>query len=199
MLEGPCADWHEPDTLPAFCCRVGTPQRLAERNSNLSDQASLRRRPCGRSIRFPWPPVGSITSEKGMDQQALDRNQASEVGKTCTGAGYGLSAAWQERNANPAEFRIPAVFYWHPEDWKPACQRCSLVLVMGFRLAAALKVLETGGGSSSPMRSPPSVNIARLTYLLVCECAGVAVALSTKGTIFEVQLWMGMLGGLLKG
>ena len=87
-------------TLPAFCCRDGTPQRIAERNSNLSDQASLRRRPCGRSIRFPWPPVGSTTSEKGVDQQALDRNQASEAGKTCTGAGYGLSAAWQDRNVH---------------------------------------------------------------------------------------------------
>jgi len=46
------------------------------------------------------------------------------------------------------------------------------------------------------MRSPPSVNIARLTYLLVCEGAGVAVALSTRGTMFEVQLWTGILGGL---
>ncbi len=46
------------------------------------------------------------------------------------------------------------------------------------------------------MRSPPSVNVARLTYLLICEAAGVAVALSTKGTQFEVQLWKGILGGL---
>ena len=46
------------------------------------------------------------------------------------------------------------------------------------------------------MASPPSVNIARLTYLLVCEAAGVAIALSTKGTLFEVPLSTGMLSGL---
>ena len=48
----------------------------------------------------------------------------------------------------------------------------------------------------SPMGSPPSVNVARLTYLLVCEAAGVAIALSTKGTMFEVPLWIGIAGGL---
>lgn len=46
------------------------------------------------------------------------------------------------------------------------------------------------------MASPPSVNIARLTYLLVCEAAGVAIALSTRGTVFEVPLSIGIIGGL---
>ena len=45
------------------------------------------------------------------------------------------------------------------------------------------------------MGSPPSVNVARLTYLLVCEAAGVAIALSTKGTMFEVPMSTGILGG----
>ena len=34
-----------------------------------------------------------------------------------------------------------------------------------------------------------SVNIARLVYLLVCQAAGVAIALSTKGTL------IGRVGG----
>jgi uncharacterized protein YacL len=46
------------------------------------------------------------------------------------------------------------------------------------------------------MASPPSVNIARLIYLLVCEAAGVAIALSTRGTMFEVPMSTGILGGL---
>ncbi|MCB1130163.1 MAG: hypothetical protein KDN05_03480, partial [Verrucomicrobiae bacterium] len=46
------------------------------------------------------------------------------------------------------------------------------------------------------MGAPPSVNVARLTYLLVCEAAGVAIALSTKGTFFEVPLSTGILGAL---
>ena len=46
------------------------------------------------------------------------------------------------------------------------------------------------------MYSPTSVNIARLTYLLVCEAAGVAIALSTKGTMCEVAMSTGMLSGL---
>lgn len=46
------------------------------------------------------------------------------------------------------------------------------------------------------MASPPSVNVARLTYLLICESAGVAIALSTKGTMFEVPMSTGILGGL---
>jgi uncharacterized protein YacL len=46
------------------------------------------------------------------------------------------------------------------------------------------------------MKSSPSINVARLTYLLVCEAAGVAIALSTRGTMFEVPLYTGILGGL---
>lgn len=46
------------------------------------------------------------------------------------------------------------------------------------------------------MRSPPSVNVARLTYLLVCEGAGVAISLSTKGTMFEVPMSTGILAGM---
>jgi uncharacterized protein YacL len=46
------------------------------------------------------------------------------------------------------------------------------------------------------MGSTPSVNVARLTYLLVCEAAGVAIALSTKGTPIEVPMSTGLLGGL---
>lgn len=44
--------------------------------------------------------------------------------------------------------------------------------------------------------SPPSVNIARLTYLLVCEAAGVAIALSTRGSALEVPMSTGILAGL---
>ena len=42
------------------------------------------------------------------------------------------------------------------------------------------------------MSSTPSVNIARLIYLLVCEAAGVAIAFSTG-----VHVSIGMIGGLL--
>ena len=45
------------------------------------------------------------------------------------------------------------------------------------------------------MPSHPSVNVARLTYLLVCEAAGVAIALSTRGTL-DIPIVTGMLGGL---
>jgi uncharacterized protein YacL len=45
------------------------------------------------------------------------------------------------------------------------------------------------------MSSHPSVNVARLTYLLVCEAAGVAIALSTKGTL-DISIVTGILGGL---
>lgn len=45
------------------------------------------------------------------------------------------------------------------------------------------------------MSSHPSVNVARLTYLLVCEAAGVAIALSTNGTL-DISVVTGMLGGL---
>lgn len=46
------------------------------------------------------------------------------------------------------------------------------------------------------MPSSPSVTVARLLYLLICEIAGVAIALSTKGGPFEVPLSTGILGGL---
>jgi uncharacterized protein YacL len=46
------------------------------------------------------------------------------------------------------------------------------------------------------LSSSPSVNVARLTYLLVCEAAGVAIALSTKGTGIEVSVSLGLLGGI---
>lgn len=45
------------------------------------------------------------------------------------------------------------------------------------------------------MTSHPSVNVARLTYLLVCEAAGVSIALSTKGLI-DISIVTGLLGGL---
>lgn len=45
------------------------------------------------------------------------------------------------------------------------------------------------------MSSHPSINVARLTYLLVCEAAGVAIALSTKGTL-NISIGTGMLCGL---
>lgn len=45
------------------------------------------------------------------------------------------------------------------------------------------------------MSANPSVNVARLTYLLVCEAAGVAIALSTKGTL-DITIGTGLLGGL---
>ncbi len=45
------------------------------------------------------------------------------------------------------------------------------------------------------MKSHPSVNVARLVYLLVCEAAGVAIALSTKGTL-DISIVTGLLGGL---
>lgn len=45
------------------------------------------------------------------------------------------------------------------------------------------------------MNSQPAVNVARLTYLLVCELAGVAIALSTKGTL-DISIVTGLLGGL---
>ena len=65
----------------------------------------------------------------------------------------------------------------------------------GFCLAGRLQFREAPDVFPS-MASPPSVNVARLTYLLVCEAAGVAIALSTKGTMFEVPMSTGILGGL---
>jgi uncharacterized protein YacL len=46
------------------------------------------------------------------------------------------------------------------------------------------------------MKAPTSVNIARLLYLLLCEAAGVIVALSTKGNLhWELPIWGGLLIG----
>jgi uncharacterized protein YacL len=39
--------------------------------------------------------------------------------------------------------------------------------------------------------------VARLTYLLVCELAGVAIALSTRGGEVELPVWIGVAGGLV--
>ena len=47
------------------------------------------------------------------------------------------------------------------------------------------------------MAAPPSVNVARLTYLVVCELAGVAIALSTRGSEVEVPVWVGLVGGMV--
>lgn len=47
--------------------------------------------------------------------------------------------------------------------------------------------------------APASVNVARLIYLLVCEGAGVAIALSTKATPVEVSMTTGLVGGLVIG
>jgi uncharacterized protein YacL len=44
-----------------------------------------------------------------------------------------------------------------------------------------------------------SANIARLVYLLVCQAAGVAIALSTKGTLIEMSVTTGFLIGLAIG
>jgi uncharacterized protein YacL len=44
-----------------------------------------------------------------------------------------------------------------------------------------------------------SVNIARLVYLLVCQAAGVAIALSTRGTSIEISISSGLLSGLTVG
>lgn len=44
-----------------------------------------------------------------------------------------------------------------------------------------------------------SVNIARLIYLLICQAAGVAIALSTKGTAVEISVATGLLIGLAIG
>jgi len=71
--------------------------------------------------------------------------------------------------------------------WKPVLQR--------IRLAVGREDGEIGNASST-MASSPSVNVARLTYQVVCAAAGGAIALSTKGTLIEVQMstgiWMGL-------
>jgi len=51
-------------------------------------------------------------------------------------------------------------------------------------------------GTQRFFSSSPSINVARLCYLLVCEAAGVAIALSTKGTGIEVSVGFGLVGGL---
>ena len=43
--------------------------------------------------------------------------------------------------------------------------------------------------------SPASVNVARLTYLVLCELAGLAIALSNT----HIPLWAGLFGGLIVG
>jgi len=48
------------------------------------------------------------------------------------------------------------------------------------------------------MHTPASVNIARLIYLLICEAAGLVLALSTAGNeAWEIPAWAGLLGGLV--
>lgn len=44
-----------------------------------------------------------------------------------------------------------------------------------------------------------SVNIARLVYLLVCQVGGVAIAISTEGTGFDISLTNGLFVGLAVG
>lgn len=43
--------------------------------------------------------------------------------------------------------------------------------------------------------SPASVNVARLTYLVLCELAGLAIALSNP----DIPMWAGLFGGLVVG
>jgi uncharacterized protein YacL len=42
-------------------------------------------------------------------------------------------------------------------------------------------------------RTPHSVNVARLTYVVICELAGLAIALSTPA----IELWAGLFGALI--
>ena len=42
-------------------------------------------------------------------------------------------------------------------------------------------------------RTPHSVNVARLTYVVICELAGLAIALSTPA----IELWVGLFGALI--
>lgn len=45
--------------------------------------------------------------------------------------------------------------------------------------------------------APTSINAARITYLLVCELAGIGMSLSTRGMgHFEIPLWAGVSTGL---
>ncbi|MEI7910878.1 MAG: hypothetical protein WCK77_14670 [Verrucomicrobiota bacterium] len=61
---------------------------------------------------------------------------------------------------------------------------------LGLRLATNWQQ----SGTRRFFSSTPSVNVARLCYLLVCEAAGVAIALSAKGLGASVS--MGLLGGV---
>ncbi|MBC7981085.1 MAG: hypothetical protein H7Y36_11030 [Armatimonadetes bacterium] len=47
--------------------------------------------------------------------------------------------------------------------------------------------------------STSAVNIARLVYLLICQAAGVAIALSTKDTPIEMSMTTGLIIGLAVG
>ncbi|MFP6879747.1 MAG: hypothetical protein VCA34_02290 [Roseibacillus sp.] len=45
--------------------------------------------------------------------------------------------------------------------------------------------------------APTSINVARFTYLVVCELAGIGAAMSTKGVQgFELPIWVGVIAGL---
>jgi uncharacterized protein YacL len=45
--------------------------------------------------------------------------------------------------------------------------------------------------------APTSINVARFTYLLVCELAGIGAAMSTKELEgFEIPIWVGVMAGL---
>ena len=44
----------------------------------------------------------------------------------------------------------------------------------------------------SQRHSAPSVNVARLTYLVLCELAGLAIAISSE----DIPIWAGLFGGL---
>lgn len=48
-----------------------------------------------------------------------------------------------------------------------------------------------------PVSSPPSLNIARLLYLALCEGACIAIALGTRGQAIELPLWVGVTCGLV--
>jgi uncharacterized protein YacL len=66
---------------------------------------------------------------------------------------------------------------------------------------SALELAAEQGMPDAPWHpmAPASVNVARLIYLLVCEGAGVAIALSTKNTPVEISMTAGLIGGLVVG
>jgi uncharacterized protein YacL len=48
--------------------------------------------------------------------------------------------------------------------------------------------------------APTSINVARFTYLVVCELAGIGVAMSTNQIAgYEIPVWVGVLAGLAVG